>query len=126
MFERLTTKRIGDHGEAIAARYLQKNGYRILAKNFRSAHGEIDIVAECGDTLVFAEVKTRKDDAARFDAYGLPCEAVGIEKQRHIVYTARVFLAEHPTEKYIRFDVIEVFLAKDARINHIEGAFEAR
>ena len=61
-----------------------------------------------------------------FDAYGLPCEAVNADKQRHILYTARVFLAQHPTDKYIRFDVIEVYLGKDVRINHIESAFEAR
>ena len=61
MFERLTTKNIGDRGEALAARELKKHGYRILAKNFRSAHGEIDIIAEDRDVLVFVEVKTRKD-----------------------------------------------------------------
>ena len=126
MFERLTTKNIGDRGEALAARELKKHGYRILAKNFRSAHGEIDIIAEDRDVLVFVEVKTRKDCAGNFDAYGLPCEAVNADKQRHILYTARVFLTQHPTDKYIRFDVIEVYLGKDVRINHIESAFEAR
>lgn len=126
MFERFTTKRIGDRGEAIAARYLRAHGYKITARNFRSAHGEIDIVAEDADTLVFVEVKARRDNADYFDAYGLPCEAVNADKRQHILYTARVFLEKHPTEKYIRFDVIEVYLGRDARINHIEGAFEAR
>ncbi len=129
MFERLTAKCIGDRGEAVAARYLKAHGYNIIAKNFRSAHGEIDLVAEDGDTLAFVEVKTRKDCAARFDDYGLPCEAVNAEKQRHILYTARIFLEKHPTDKYIRFDVVEVYRREDgkgARVNHIESAFEAR
>ena len=78
MFERLTTKNIGDRGEALAARELKKHGYRILAKNFRSAHGEIDIIAEDRDVLVFVEVKTRKDCAGNFDAYGLPTENYAI------------------------------------------------
>lgn len=129
MLERLTAKYIGDRGEAAAARYLKAHGYKIIAKNFRSAHGEIDLVAENRDALVFVEVKTRTDCAARFDAYGLPCEAVNAEKRRHILYTARVFLAKHPTDKYIRFDIAEVYRAADGkgmRINHIESAFEAR
>ena len=56
MFERLTTKNIGDRGEALAARELKKHGYRILAKNFRSAHGEIDIIAEDRDVLVLSSI----------------------------------------------------------------------
>ena len=129
MFERLTAKCIGDRGEAVAARYLKANGYKIAAKNFRSAHGEIDLVAESQDALVFVEVKTRLDSAARFDAYGLPCEAVNAEKRRHILYTARIFLEKHPTDKCIRFDIVEVYRGKDSkdtRVNHIESAFEAR
>mgnify|MGYP000023703035 FL=1 len=129
MLERLTAKRIGDCGEAVAARYLKTHGYKIVAKNFRSAHGEVDLVAESGDALVFVEVKTRKDCAARFDDYGLPCEAVNAEKQRHILYTARIFLEKHPTDKYIRFDVVEIYRSEDGkstRVNHIESAFEAR
>ena len=126
MFKALTAKSIGDRGEKIAASYLRRKGYKIVCRNFRSAHGEIDLVAALRDCLVFVEVKTRKDDEARFERYGLPCEAVDKSKQRHILYTARVFLAQHPTDKYIRFDVIEVYLGKDVRINHIESSFEAR
>lgn len=129
MFDRLTAKRIGDRGEAAAARYLKMHGYKIVARNFRSAHGEIDLVAENRDAIAFVEVKTRKDCAARFDDYGLPCEAVNAEKQRHILYTARIFIEKHPTDKYIRFDVVEVYRGEDGkctRVNHIESAFEAR
>lgn len=123
MLEALTTKAIGDRGEKIAANYLRRKGYRILCRNFRSAHGEIDLVAATRDCLVFVEVKTRKDDEMRFERYGLPCEAVDKTKQRHILYTARIYLEKRPTDKAVRFDVIEVYLGESARVNHIENAF---
>lgn len=126
MLEQITSKRIGDRGEAIAARYLKKKGYKIIAKNFHSDHGEIDLIAEDSQARIFAEVKTRKNCAENFARYGLPCEAVNAEKQRHILYTARIFLVQHPTEKCIRFDVLEVYLGKDTHVNHIEDAFTAR
>lgn len=123
MLKALTTKRIGDRGEQIAANYLRRKGYKIVCRNFRSAHGEIDLVAASRDCLVFVEVKTRKDDEARFERYGLPCEAVDKSKQRHILYTARIYLEKHPSDKAMRFDVVEVFLGDGARVNHIENAF---
>lgn len=118
-----TTKDIGNAGEKIASKYLKKHGYAIRAKNFHSAHGEIDIIAETKNCLIFAEVKARSDDAQHFNDYGFPCEAVNKTKQQHILYTARVYLATHPTEKEIRFDVLEVYLGKNVRVNHIEDAF---
>lgn len=123
MLKALTTKYIGDRGERIAAKYLRQKGYKIVCRNFRSAHGEIDLVAASRDCLVFVEVKTRKDDEAHFERYGLPCEAVDKTKQRHILYTARIYLEKHPTDKALRFDVVEVFLGDGARVNHIENAF---
>ena len=123
MFWGKTTKDIGTNGERIAANYLKRHGYKIITTNFRSAHGEIDIIAETKDSLIFAEVKARRDDPKRFSDYGLPCEAVNKTKQRHILYTARVYLETHPTEKFIRFDVLEIYLGTDARVNHIEDAF---
>ena len=123
MFFGKTTKDIGAAGEKIAAKYLKKHGYTIRAKNFLCAHGEIDIVAETKSCLVFVEVKARADNEKRFAEYGLPCEAVTKTKQQHILYTARIYLAKHPTEKEIRFDVLEVYLGKEVRVNHIEDAF---
>ena len=122
----MNKREIGSVYEQKAVEYLEKHGYIIVGQNYFCRYGEIDIIAKKDDVLVFVEVKTRKDCAGNFDAYGLPCEAVNADKQRHILYTARVFLAQHPTDKYIRFDVIEVYLGKDVRINHIESAFEAR
>ncbi len=123
MFRGKTPKDIGVMGEKIAASFLKKQGYRILAQNVRSKHGEIDIIAENKNFLIFAEVKARRDDPERFANYGLPCEAVNKNKQQHILYTARVYLASHPVDKEIRFDVIEVYLGKRARVHHIEDAF---
>lgn len=118
-----TTRDIGRRGETIAAKHLRKNGYRIRAKNFFSAHGEIDIVAENKEFLVIVEVKARKDSPENFAAYGLPSEAVTKKKQQHILYTTRLYLEKYPTDKAIRFDVIEVYLGKKARVHHIEAAF---
>lgn len=118
-----TTRDIGRYGEKVAARHLKKNGYKIRAKNFLSAHGEIDIVAENKEFLVIVEVKARKDSPEYFATYGLPSEAVTKKKQQHILYTARLYLEKHPTEKAIRFDVIEIYLGKPVRVRHIEAAF---
>ena len=119
------TKDIGSYGEKIAAKFLKKQGYKIVAKNFLSAHGEIDLIAKNNDTLVFVEVKARKDCQAHFDNYGLPREAVTKKKQEHIIYTARIYLDKHPCELEIRFDIIEVYLGDKNKVNHIENAFYA-
>lgn len=118
-----TTKEIGNKGEKVAAKYLKKHGYRIVAKNFASAHGEIDIIAQTKDFLVFVEVKTRKNNEENFKNYGLPSEAVTKNKQMHIIFTAKIYLQQHPTDKALRFDVIEVYMDKNVKINHIEDAF---
>ena len=118
-----STKEIGDIGETIAAKALKKAGYKIISRNFLSDHGEIDIIAENKEFLVFAEVKTRKNVEAFFESYGRPAEAVTKKKQQHIIYTAKAYLYKHPTKKSIRFDVIEVFIGDDVEINHIEDAY---
>ncbi len=118
-----TTKDIGANGEKIAAKHLKKQGYKIVAKNFRSSHGEIDIIAKDKDFLVFVEVKSRKNCEENFKNYGLPAEAVNKTKQQHIIFTAQIFLQRHPTDKALRFDVIEVYLGDEIKINHIEDAF---
>lgn len=123
MFFGKNTKEIGSKGEKIAASYLKKRGYKIVAKNFSSAHGEIDIIAQNKEFLVFVEVKSRKDSDENFQNYGLPCEAVTKSKQKHIIFTSRCYLQRHPTEKTMRFDIIEVFLSNKTRVNHIEDAF---
>lgn len=119
------TRDIGAYGEKLAAKFLKKQGYKVVGRNFASAHGEIDLIAKKDGVLVFVEVKSRKDCKEFFDSYGMPCEAVTKKKQQNIIFTARIYLEKHPCDLEIRFDVIEVFLAEKNRINHIENAFYA-
>lgn len=119
----MTGKTIGQWGEERAAQMLAEKGFEILERNFHSRWGEIDIIAEDGEYLIFAEVKTRC--SARF---GTPAEAVTLSKQKKITQTAEVWLMEHPTEKQPRFDVIEVYasgMCCAEHIVHLTNAFEA-
>ena len=113
----MNTLLLGRWGEALAAEYLRKKKYRVTAVNYRSRFGEIDLVAEDKKTVVFVEVKLRKNDK-----YGRASEFVTISKQKKIVATARVWMSQNPTEKVLRFDVIEI---NDNEINHIKNAFFA-
>lgn len=118
----LTNRRIGDAGEAAAARYLMKKGYKIVVRNFRCRTGEIDIIAYDGDCLVFVEVKTR-----RSVQYGRPAEFVDKRKRRRIISAAYMYLRGEEPE--LRFDVIEVMYRMNNErpyiyeINHIKNAF---
>ncbi len=95
---------LGKSGEELAAGLLKKNGYRILARNYKTRLGEIDIVASDKDTLCFVEVKTR-----RSDKHGLPQEAVTGFKQRQISKAALIYLKENNLwDKKARFDVVSV------------------
>lgn len=111
---------VGDQGEAAAARYLEKKGYRILARKYRTRIGEIDIIAAHNAAIVFIEVKTRKNNR-----YGTPASAVTYHKQRKLIKTALYYLlATRSEQAAIRFDVLEVMLSDtDIRYNHIENAF---
>ncbi len=122
------TKLVGDFGECEAAKFLRKNGYKILERNYVALGKEIDIIAKNKDFLVFCEVKTRKTNENLVKKYGRPRDAVNKEKQMHISSAARYYLAKNKTDKKIRFDVIEVFLEnqdenKTADIVHICDAF---
>jgi putative endonuclease len=111
----------GRKGQQAAEAYLLKNGYDILARNFRLKTGEIDLIARDGEYVVFIEVKCR--NSLR---YGLPREAVTKGKQRHIIKTAQYYIltARLPQNQDYRFDVIEV-MNEDGKQNvtHIENAF---
>ncbi len=112
----------GAWGEDAACRYLESLGYRIIARNFRTRFGEIDIIAEQGAYIVFAEVKSRKN--ARFAEAR---EFVTESKQRKILVSAELWLSEHSTELQPRFDVIEVYGEENSPalpcINLFENAF---
>lgn len=113
----------GEQGEVLAARLLEEKGYRILDRNFRTREGEIDLIAEDGQYIVFVEVKLRKNDR-----YGAAREYVTPAKQRRILAAAGGWLAEHADcVLQPRFDVIEIYedAAAPAEICHLENAFEA-
>ena len=99
-------KNLGDFGECAAAEYLKSEGYEILARNFRAAHGEIDIVARDGGFLVFVEVKTRSSEK-----YGFPSEAVDYNKRKHMRLAAEEYFRENNCECEVEFDVLEVSAA---------------
>ena len=95
---------LGRRGEELAAGYLEAHGMRIVDRNWRCPEGEIDIVALDGETLVIAEVKTRKSLA-----YGHPFEAVGAEKLARLHRLASAWSREHdPRRPLCRVDVVAV------------------
>ena len=111
----------GNIYEDVAADYLKRNGYSIIERNHRNKCGEIDIIAMSPDNyLVFTEVKYRSSER-----YGDALEAVGFTKQKRICRAAGYFLTSHQAaygSMGIRFDVIGIY--SDARLRHVENAFE--
>ena len=118
------SKLSGAWGEALAAEFLRKKHYKILAVGYHSRFGEIDLIAQSRKNLIFVEVKLRKSDnfaAAR--------EYVDRRKQDRIRVTASVYLSQNPTNLIPRFDVIEIYAPDGAMtekpvINHLEDAFQ--
>ncbi len=120
----------GRRGETIACDYLLREGYTIIYRNYRAAHGEIDIVAADGQYLVFVEVKARK--SGQSSRYGRPADAVNTAKKIHLTSAAEQYLREHPTDLRPRFDIIEVYTDINlgdagvaAEVKHFKGAFTA-
>jgi putative endonuclease len=110
-------KSVGGSGEQLAADYLLSKGYTILARNYRAGHNEIDIIAGINGGIVFAEVKARSSRA-----YALAREAVTPAKQARLIEAAEQYLvANEFSDKFIRFDIIEVYSDK---IIHIRRAFD--
>jgi putative endonuclease len=112
---------LGQRGEHEAARWLRRQGLRILVRGYRTARGEIDLIAREGDTLVFIEVKTRRA--------GEPAEAVTPEKQQRVALAALHFLKRYRLlEVRSRFDVVALVWPETSRtptIEHIRNAFDA-
>lgn len=114
-------KKSGNEGEELAARLLKEKNYEIIERNYRFGHGEIDIIAKDGDTLVFVEVKTRKNLE-----YGMPEYAVTKSKQNQIKKIASAYLfTNNVKDTDCRMDVVAILLRKDKKpyINHIVNAF---
>ena len=115
----------GAWGEAVAAAYLQKKRYKLLAAGYRCRFGEIDLIVSDKKYLVFVEVKTRKNAD-----FAMGREYVDRKKQDRLRTTASMYLSQNPTTLQPRFDVIEVLTDADdpmkvMEINHIMGAYEA-
>lgn len=105
-------KRLGDAGERLAASWLMARGYREVARNWRCAYGEIDLIVEREGELVFVEVKTR-----RGDRLGAPEEAVTPLKRGRLVNAAQMYLIEHGAEQRpFRIDVVAVQLSPAGKL----------
>ena len=115
-------QKLGALGEQQAAAFFEGQGYRIVAQNHRCRRGEVDLIAERGDLLVFVEVRTRASAA-----FGGPEETVGAAKQRRVVAAARDWLARRRgPERGVRFDVVAVTDGpRGASLQHFENAFDA-
>lgn len=114
----------GRRGEDLAHRFLQKQGYTVVARNYRtrSGFGEVDLIAWEGDTLVFVEVKTRHSGE-----FGTPERAVDHEKRQKVIRAAGEYVrkAGTPWER-VRFDVVSVLLSTPPAITHRRDAFRPR
>jgi putative endonuclease len=111
-------REIGRWGENLACKYLEEKGYKVIERNFFCRQGEIDIIAK--DTkqkeLVFIEVKTRSNFK-----YGNPADSVNKNKQKHMVQAIKYYLYKNHIKNIpVRIDVIEVYIVKKCKINHIK------
>ena len=114
---------LGRLGERLAAEHLERLGYRIVARNYRTRFGELDLVVTDDEVLVFCEVKTRHAGS------GDPWDSLGEAKRRQVRSMGRVWLAEareRPRTSVLRFDAIGVQIDRDGALvslDHLEGAF---
>ena len=116
----LSKKQIGNNGEDRAAAFYESLGYTVVARNFRTQTGEIDVILEKDDLLVFSEVKTLPNGTPE-----LMAKVLDIGKQKRIIKTAKRFLLNHRqySNSYIRFDVIVLDMPGYPSVYHIENAF---
>lgn len=118
----LTLKKMrGNFGEEKVAKFLIKNKFKIIKRNYNCKFGEIDIIAENKDLIIFVEVKTRN-----FTQIVAPQFSVDYKKQKRIMMTAHNFLTEYKSSKQPRFDVAEVIIdsLNNFSINYIDNAFQ--
>lgn len=114
---------LGRQGEQVAADFLREKGYRIIARNWRFKHKEVDIVAFDGDYLVVIEVRTRTSSN-----WEHPRESITPGKIRFLVHATEEFVMQHKIDNKIRFDVVTCMPIDETKwdIDHIEGAFTAQ
>ena len=114
-------KKLGNLGETLASEFLAKKGYKIIDKNFHSPFGEVDIIAQDDDNVIFLEVKLRKNAG-----FAQAREFVDKDKQGKITATANIWLSLNQTKLQPRFDIIEIYLPNEnsiPEIIHIENCF---
>lgn len=113
-------KTIGDKGEEFTAKFLKKNKYKIIERNYSCKLGEIDIIAEDKEYLLFVEVKTRQEGQMLEPRY-----SVDKKKQQKILRTASYYLQNNKNKKQPRFDIAEVIVNNEGKmsINYLENAF---
>lgn len=114
----------GAWGEALAAQYLRKKHYKLVAAGYRSRFGEIDLIVQDRKFLVFVEVKLRKNQN-----FAQAMEYVDRHKQDRLRITASIYLAQNPTKLQPRFDVVEIYAPQGAdtenpQFFHMEDAFQ--
>lgn len=116
--KRLSAYELGKYGEELASRYLKKNGYIILERNYKCIYGEVDIIAKNNDCIVFVEIKTRKKIREI-----MPEDSIGYSKKQHLLKSAEYYISTLPDEVNYRFDVVsielndlqpEIYIIKDA------------
>ena len=116
----MASKELGDRGEALAARFLERSGWTVTHRNFRMGRKEIDLVVRRDGVVAFVEVKTR---AGR--GYGHPLEAITWKKRREIQQVAAAWIDRYggPGDTY-RFDAVAILMdASEPRVEHVEDAW---
>ncbi len=115
-------KDIGSYTENIAATYLLSNGYSILDRNYRNKFGEVDIICQKDNLIIFVEVKSRYTNS-----FGNPLESVSCHKQKKIILLSKFYILYKKLSDFnIRYDVIEIYLNhlnNTYEVNHLEDAF---
>lgn len=108
---------LGRWGEELAAEYLQRKGYTIVERNWKSGHRDIDLIALDGKTLVFVEVKTRRNCL-----FGSPEEAIDYRKLKNLQLAVNHYVKSHNIHSQIRFDIISIVgvLGHETEIEHFE------
>jgi len=119
MLKKETTCKTGKNGEKLAIQFLKNKGFNIITKNYYTKFGEIDIIAEKKELLVFIEVKTRHTNK-----FGEPQEAITKTKKHKIHLSIKTYLSKNKVNKQIRFDVIGIKIKKNkAYIKHIKDIY---
>ncbi len=115
---KLSNQELGALGEDFAANWLTNNGYQVIDRNWRGTRVELDIVAKKSNTLIFFEVKTRRNVSR-----GYPAEAVTVAKLENIKSATLQWLAEHQTKNYgLRIDILSLlYFENNFEITHIQG-----